>query len=147
MAGYSGTPLVQKLGIKAGGRVLLIGAPAGFAAALAPLPEGAAVVADTPGPLDAILLFVTAHADLTAGFAPAAARRPGMVRPAVRHPAPGSALLVASGGAQQPGRCGADTGPGRCLRRSYGPPGGTPAAGIGPGGPGVAAWPGVRRAT
>lgn len=30
MAGYSGTPLAQKLGIKPGGAVTLIGAPRGF---------------------------------------------------------------------------------------------------------------------
>jgi hypothetical protein len=36
MAGYSGTPLPKKLGIAAGHRVLLDGAPAGFA--LDPLP-------------------------------------------------------------------------------------------------------------
>jgi hypothetical protein len=30
MAGYSGTPLVQKLGIKAGATVVLIGAPANY---------------------------------------------------------------------------------------------------------------------
>ena len=29
-AGYSGTPLAVKLGVRAGGRVLLDGAPAGF---------------------------------------------------------------------------------------------------------------------
>lgn len=42
MAGYSGTPLAQKLGIKPGSRVLLLGAPAGFEATLVPMPEGAA---------------------------------------------------------------------------------------------------------
>ena len=31
MAGYSGTPLPRKLGIKPGHRVLLLGAPEGFA--------------------------------------------------------------------------------------------------------------------
>jgi hypothetical protein len=37
-AGYSGTPLAKKLGIKAGGRVLLSGAPEGFT--LDELPDG-----------------------------------------------------------------------------------------------------------
>ena len=36
--GYSGTPLPAKLGIKPGHRVLVVGAPQGFA--LDPLPEG-----------------------------------------------------------------------------------------------------------
>ena len=39
-AGYSGTPLAKKLGIKPAQRVALLGAPAGFRKRLAPLPEG-----------------------------------------------------------------------------------------------------------
>ena len=39
MAGYSGTPLAQKLGIKAGQKVVTIGAPAGYRKLLALLPE------------------------------------------------------------------------------------------------------------
>ena len=39
-AGYSGTPLVRKLGIKPGARVALIAAPEGFDAALGELPDG-----------------------------------------------------------------------------------------------------------
>jgi hypothetical protein len=39
MAGYSGTPLVQKLGIKAGQKVATIEAPKGYRELLAPLPE------------------------------------------------------------------------------------------------------------
>ncbi len=37
MAGYAGTPLAQKLGIEEGSRVILLGAPAGFAATFEPL--------------------------------------------------------------------------------------------------------------
>jgi hypothetical protein len=40
MAGYSKTPLAQKLGIKAGAKVVALGAPAGYRKWLAPLPEG-----------------------------------------------------------------------------------------------------------
>lgn len=40
MAGYSGTPLANKLGIKPGNEVLLVGAPEGFRNQLAPIPEG-----------------------------------------------------------------------------------------------------------
>ena len=55
-AGYSGTPLPKKLGIKAGARVLLDGAPA--ALALEPLPDGVAVEEDAGGePYDVVLLF------------------------------------------------------------------------------------------
>jgi hypothetical protein len=40
MAGYSGTPLPQKLGIKGGTTVALIDAPRGFVASLGDLPDG-----------------------------------------------------------------------------------------------------------
>lgn len=43
MAGYSGTQLPKKLGIKPGADVTLLGAPEGFTRLLDPLPEGAAV--------------------------------------------------------------------------------------------------------
>ena len=39
MAGYSKTPLAQKLGIKAGTKVVAMSAPAGYRKWLAPLPE------------------------------------------------------------------------------------------------------------
>ena len=39
MAGYSGTPLAQKLGIKPGQTVATIGAPGNYRKLLAPLPE------------------------------------------------------------------------------------------------------------
>lgn len=38
MAGYSGTPLAKKLGIKPGSRLLLVGAPDAYQALLEPLP-------------------------------------------------------------------------------------------------------------
>src|ERR1022692_2254503 len=44
-AGYSGTPLPRKLGIKPGHVIALIGAPAGFAGTLEPLPERVTVQA------------------------------------------------------------------------------------------------------
>ncbi len=42
-AGYSGTPLAKKLGIKPGTRVVALGAPDDYAALLAPLPDGAVI--------------------------------------------------------------------------------------------------------
>ena len=39
MAGYSGTPLAQKLGIKTGQKVVTVGAPADYRKLLSPLPE------------------------------------------------------------------------------------------------------------
>ena len=46
-AGYSGTPLVRKIGVKPGHRVALIGAPVGWV--IAGLPEGVKVARRTPG--------------------------------------------------------------------------------------------------
>lgn len=42
-AGYSGTPLAKKLGVKAGFTVVTIGAPEDYAELLAPLPESATI--------------------------------------------------------------------------------------------------------
>ena len=57
MAGYSGTPLDKKLGIKPGHRVLLEGAPDGFVGGTLALPDDVELVSDAP--LDVALLFVT----------------------------------------------------------------------------------------
>lgn len=46
MAGYSGTPLVKKLGIKAGDRLALVGAPSGFEKELEDLPANVKTVSD-----------------------------------------------------------------------------------------------------
>jgi hypothetical protein len=64
-AGYSGTPLPSKLGIKPGHEVAVLGGPAGIAASLAGLP-GVEVRRDLSGgdPLDVIVCFVTWRADL-----------------------------------------------------------------------------------
>jgi hypothetical protein len=40
MAGYSGTPLVKKLGIKAGTRIFLANAPKEYLNLVTPLPKG-----------------------------------------------------------------------------------------------------------
>jgi hypothetical protein len=75
MAGYSGTPLAKKLGIKAGHRVALLGAPADFEATLTELPDGVAVQRDLDGgPFDVVLLFTPDAAGLKRGFARAARR-------------------------------------------------------------------------
>jgi hypothetical protein len=62
VAGYSGTPLPQKLGIKDGARVRLPGAPKGFARSIG-------VVARTRGTADVIVFFVRSVAELERGFA------------------------------------------------------------------------------
>ena len=62
MAGYSGTPLPRKLGIKPGHRVLLLGAPGGFA--LGELPEGVKVGTRASGVADVIVAFHLRRAGL-----------------------------------------------------------------------------------
>jgi hypothetical protein len=64
MAGYSGTPLPQKLGIKEASVVALVGAPAGFD--LGSVPTGAMVRTGLGGKvlLDVVLVFVKTRAML-----------------------------------------------------------------------------------
>jgi len=57
MAGYSGTPLPQKLGIKPGSSVLLRLAPLSFEALLTSRPAGAKLARAGRGPFDVIVLF------------------------------------------------------------------------------------------
>jgi hypothetical protein len=68
MAGYSGTPLPRKLGIKEGHEVAFLGAPDGFNAALGELPDGVRVKSRAAAPLDVIVFFVTRRADLERRF-------------------------------------------------------------------------------
>ena len=56
-AGYSGTPLVKKLGIKPGATLGLIGAPDDFDRTLGELPADVAVRRWLQGPLDVIVAF------------------------------------------------------------------------------------------
>jgi hypothetical protein len=72
MAGYSGKPLVKKLGIKEGSRVALVHSPKGFKTELGTLPARAKLVSSTSDSLDVILLFVKSEADLKKEFAPLA---------------------------------------------------------------------------
>jgi hypothetical protein len=64
-AGYSGTPLPKKLGIKAGSRVAFPGAPEDFPEILGALPEGVQRAEDS---LDLVVFFVRSEAELRAGF-------------------------------------------------------------------------------
>jgi hypothetical protein len=64
VAGYSGAPLVGKLGIKPGARLALIGAPAGFDAVLGELPGGVTVRRRALGPCDVMLVFFVRRAEL-----------------------------------------------------------------------------------
>jgi hypothetical protein len=64
-AGYSGTPLPKKLGIKPGHRVLLLSAPERFEEdTLGELPDGVAVARRLAGKADVIVSFHTERGDL-----------------------------------------------------------------------------------
>jgi hypothetical protein len=63
-AGYSGTPLPRKLGIKPGARVALIAAPEGFDEVLGELPDGVEVRRRMHGSFDVILAFCPRRSEL-----------------------------------------------------------------------------------
>lgn len=74
MAGYSGTPLPRKLGIRAGSTVVLLGAPDGFLKLLDPLPGDVTMRGTARGrPAQRVVLFVRSRAELRRRF-PAAVR-------------------------------------------------------------------------
>jgi Protein of unknown function (DUF3052) len=70
-AGYSGTPLWKKLGIRAGATVLTVAAPPGYRRLLPGLPESVTFDGEADPPHGFVHLFVTSQADL-------AARLPGL---------------------------------------------------------------------
>ena len=70
MAGYSGTPLAKKLGIKPGTRLALDGAPPGWS--VPELPDGV-VAATDGGPADVVVAFFREAAELPE-------RLPGLAR-------------------------------------------------------------------
>lgn len=73
MAGYSGTPLARKLGIREGSLVALLGAPEGFEAELEPLPDGVRLRRRVQAGLDVAVLFVPDRRRLEQRFGPVAA--------------------------------------------------------------------------
>ena len=74
MAGYSGTPLTKKLGIKEGSRVALVNAPKDFQSELKDLPDGVQFLKPTTKSLDIILFFVLSERALAKDFSKLAAR-------------------------------------------------------------------------
>jgi hypothetical protein len=64
MAGYSGTPLAKKLGIKPPLTLAAIDAPREYLTWLGELPAGVRVVSKAGKPLQAVRLFVTQRARL-----------------------------------------------------------------------------------
>jgi hypothetical protein len=70
LAGYSGTPLPRKLGIKENATLAVLRAPAQFDLALGPLPDGVRRRASLRGaPADVIVYFSRERARLAADFA------------------------------------------------------------------------------
>ncbi len=64
-AGYSGTPLIRKLGIKAGFRMWLDAAPDHYWSLLGPLPEEARAAAAQDEEIEFAHVFATTRKDLT----------------------------------------------------------------------------------
>jgi hypothetical protein len=64
VAGYSGTPLPRKLGIREGFTVVLIGAPRAFETVLGELPTGARVVRRASSGADLTLWFPATRREL-----------------------------------------------------------------------------------
>jgi hypothetical protein len=69
LAGYSGTPLPKKLGIKPGSVVSLVGAPPAFAKTLGALPPGATLRGAGAGPRDLTIWFTASRRNLDGNLA------------------------------------------------------------------------------
>jgi len=68
LAGYSGTPLPKKLGIKAGAQVLVVDGPEDLPRTLGALPEGARLVGRYGPNVELILWFVRSRKALEGGI-------------------------------------------------------------------------------
>ena len=67
MAGYSGTPLAKKLGLKDGFRTWFVNAPNNFERELE-IPEEVRIISSKAKPLDLVLLFTKSEARLRKDF-------------------------------------------------------------------------------
>ena len=72
-AGYSGTPLARKLGIRPDAVVGLLAAPPGTEELLAPLPDGVTIRRRARGTLDVVVLFADRRSVLEERFGQAVA--------------------------------------------------------------------------
>jgi hypothetical protein len=68
MAGYSGTPLPKKLGVRDHQRIALINEPKDFQKELGQLPPNSEIVKRLSAPLDLVLLFVDREKTLAKQF-------------------------------------------------------------------------------
>jgi hypothetical protein len=73
-AGYSGTPLAKKLGIKNGSTVCALGAPADYSQLLAPLPDDVTWTKQPTAKVDVLHVFVTKQSELTKALQTALAK-------------------------------------------------------------------------
>ena len=73
MAGYSGTPLAKKIGLKEGSRVALVNAPKDFHFEPNELPDNVDFLKGSAKSLDVILFFVTTERALAKDFSKLAA--------------------------------------------------------------------------
>ena len=73
LAGYSGTPLPKKLGIREGASIVLVGAPPGFMGLLEPLGHAITVKTVNRGRRDVTLWFTRSRRELDRGMARMAA--------------------------------------------------------------------------
>lgn len=69
MAGYSGTALIKKLGVKEGFTVGLVNAPKSFVRDLGKLPDKSKIVTSLTDSLDVIIIFAKAAISLDDRFA------------------------------------------------------------------------------
>ena len=67
-AGYSGTPLVKKLGIKPGYHMMIVNAPHNYETTLGPLPDGVTQADTLTASLDFIHFFTKERAELETKF-------------------------------------------------------------------------------
>ncbi len=67
VAGYSGTPLAHKLGVRPGHRIAVVSAPDGFAETLR-LPPRVQLRTQARGRLDVVVFFVTRRTELSRRF-------------------------------------------------------------------------------
>lgn len=75
-AGYSGTPLWNKLGFKPGLRVKTRRAPADYPQLVAPIPAGMTLSASLRAPVDMVHLFCTRRSELSRDLPDALAQIP-----------------------------------------------------------------------
>src|SRR5258705_13611958 len=80
-AGYSGTPLPKKLGLKSGQRIIILGAPDDYDAILGDLPDGLETADSLTGIFDFIHFFTVERGELETQFPPlkAALAQDGML--------------------------------------------------------------------